>query len=130
MAAIISDIKDSIERAEAELCQTFGIFIHVVNDVAEVARIPLKESYLMMHDALPNRSTDRPEANLSGFKYDLKTGIVKKGMSVVYHKGALCGRSQEDVETFYAAAARFYGSSNLAVFRADHPDRILTIGFL
>lgn len=76
--------------------------------------------YLLSHQGLarlPDRGPDE-EVNLPSFRDDFEQGRVESAGEtwVAYHKGVLCGRAAKGWK-LYDAAASYYGSSNLAVFR-------------
>src|SRR3989344_7990181 len=77
--------------------------------------------YLLNHQGLarfPDKGPDG-EINLPSFRDDFEQGRIELAGGetwVAYHKGVLCGRAAKGWK-LYDAAASYYGSSNLAVFR-------------
>lgn len=79
--------------------------------------------YILSHEELARQEVrgDVGLDNIPFFKMDFRRGTLDcyKGTAVAYHKGILCGQS-ENKEGLFEQAKSYYGSSNLAVFEVPN----------
>jgi hypothetical protein len=65
------------------------------------------------------------KANVPAFQEDFRKGfLIGYDGFVAYHKGVLCGQARDGRELL-ETTQRYYGSSNLAVFRVPQGDETI-----